>query len=71
METPADCNWIYPPNPLAEEEVKLDITWIADAKTGRRTGAASSLLRVCQRQGLPSSDYRHAARRRRRGHGAL
>jgi len=32
METPADCNCIYPPNPLAEEEVKLDITWIADAK---------------------------------------
>ena len=33
METPADCSWIYHPNPLAEEEVKLDITWIADAKT--------------------------------------
>jgi hypothetical protein len=33
METPADCNWIYHPNPLAEEEVKLDITWTADAKT--------------------------------------
>ena len=33
MESPADCNWIYHPNPLAEEEVKLDITWIADAKT--------------------------------------
>ena len=33
MESPADCNWIYHPNPLAEEEVKLDITWTADAKT--------------------------------------
>src|SRR6516165_3453670 len=33
METPADYNWIYHPNPLAEEEVKLDITWNADAKT--------------------------------------
>jgi hypothetical protein len=32
METPTDCNWIYHPNPLAEE-VKLDFTWTADAKT--------------------------------------
>ena len=33
METPVSCNWIPHPNPLAEEEVKLDITWVADAKT--------------------------------------
>ena len=49
METPADRNWIYHPNPLAEEEVKLDITWIADAKTAAALELASSLLRVCQR----------------------
>jgi hypothetical protein len=33
METPVSCNWIPHPNPLTEEEVKLDITWTGDAKT--------------------------------------
>jgi hypothetical protein len=33
MDLPANCNWIPYPNPLVEEEVKLDITWTADAKT--------------------------------------
>jgi hypothetical protein len=33
MDSPASCNWIQNPNPLTEEEIKLDITWTADAKT--------------------------------------
>lgn len=33
MNTPASSNWIPNPHPLTEAEIKLDITWTADAKT--------------------------------------
>jgi hypothetical protein len=33
MKTPANLNWIHNPTALTLEEVKLDITWTADAKT--------------------------------------
>jgi hypothetical protein len=33
MKTPANCNWIHNPTPLRKDEVKLDISWTADAKT--------------------------------------
>jgi hypothetical protein len=52
METPASCNWIPHPDPLAEEEFKLDITWTADAKT------TAALERQARCYELPSvKDY--------------
>ena len=52
METPASRNWIPHPNPLTEEEFKLDITWTADAKT------TAALERQARCYKLPSvKDY--------------
>ena len=62
METPADRNWIYHPNPLAEEEVKLDITRIADAKTAPPHWSGNLAATSLAALGLPSSDHRHVAR---------
>jgi hypothetical protein len=33
MKTPPNVNWIFNPNALTLSEVKLDITWTADART--------------------------------------